>query len=116
MWTLLAFFALSLALSIVLTPLVRTLASRFGLTDKPDQRRKLHGETIPVAGGIAVLLASLATITLMLLADLCPWGGDFFEQAGQWFGLAGAAIVISCVGLLDDWGYLRGRHKVFGQV
>jgi UDP-GlcNAc:undecaprenyl-phosphate/decaprenyl-phosphate GlcNAc-1-phosphate transferase len=116
MWTLLVFFALSLGFSLALTPLVRTLSNQFGLTDKPDRRRKLHGQTIPVAGGIAVLLASLTTITLMLLADLSPWGAEFFEQAGQWLGMAAAAIVISCVGVVDDWGCLRGRHKLLGQI
>ena len=56
--TLLALFALSLGLSVILTPLIRSLAGRWGLIDKPDQRRKLHAHDIPVAGGIAVLLAS----------------------------------------------------------
>src|SRR5436190_23411458 len=108
MLTLLVFFGLSLGLSLLLTPLSRTVASRCGLTDKPDQRRKLHGQTIPVAGGIAVLLASLATISLMLLTGLCPWSDEFYVHADQWLGLAGAAIVISCVGVLDVCGYLRG--------
>jgi len=114
--TFISFFAVSLVSSILLTPLVRALASRYGLTDKPDQRRKLHGQTIPVAGGLAVLLASLATLFIMLAADLCPWSEQFYQQASQWLGLAGAAIIISCVGVIDDWGYLRGRHKLIGQV
>ena len=114
--TLLALFALSLGLSILLTPLARALAGRCGLTDKPDKRRKLHGHDIPVAGGIAVLLASLATIGIMLVTGLCPWSEEFNQQAGQWLGLAAASILISCVGIIDDWGRLRGRHKVLGQL
>jgi UDP-GlcNAc:undecaprenyl-phosphate GlcNAc-1-phosphate transferase len=116
MITLLALFAVSLLFSIALTPLVRALASRWGLTDKPDQRRKLHGQTVPVAGGIAVLMASLATISLMLLTGLSPWGHEFEQQAAQWLGLAAAAILIAGVGVIDDWGRLRGRHKMFGQI
>jgi UDP-GlcNAc:undecaprenyl-phosphate GlcNAc-1-phosphate transferase len=114
--TLLAVFALSLGFSILLTPLVRALAGRCGLTDKPDQRRKLHGHNIPVAGGIAVLLASLAAISLMLITGFCPWSELFTEQAAQWLGLAAAAILISGVGVVDDWRRLRGRHKVLGQL
>ncbi|HWY86824.1 MAG TPA: MraY family glycosyltransferase [Gemmataceae bacterium] len=116
MLTLLALFALSLGLSILLTPLARALAGRWGLTDKPDRRRKLHGQNIPVAGGIAVLLASLTTIALMLVTGLCPWSEEFNQQAAQWLGLAAASVLISCVGVIDDWGRLRGRHKIFGQV
>ncbi len=116
MLTLLALFALSLGFSIVLTPIVRSLASRCGLTDKPDQRRKLHSQTIPVAGGIAVLLASMATLGFMLLSGLCPWAEEFYQQASQWLGLAAAAVLIACVGVVDDFGRLRGRHKLLGQI
>ena len=114
--TLLAFFFLSLGLCVLLTPLARALANRWGLVDKPDQRRKLHGQSIPVAGGIAVLLASLAAIAVMLLSGLCDWSTEFFAQANQWLGLAAAAILIVGVGVVDDCGFLRGRHKLLGQV
>src|SRR5947207_2416772 len=95
--TLVALFVLSLGFSILLTPLARTLARRWGLTDKPDGRRKLHGQEIPVAGGLAVLLACLTTITLMLVTGFCPWSAEFHEQAIQWLGLAAAAILIAGV-------------------
>jgi len=136
---LLVFFALSLGLSLLLTPLARALASRFGLTDKPDERRKLHDQAIPVGGGVAVLLASLATIGVMLLVD--TWRGELYEQVSLWLappwwdidiidfgrkefnehrtlwlGLALASIFISGVGILDDRGYLRGRYKLLGQL
>jgi UDP-GlcNAc:undecaprenyl-phosphate GlcNAc-1-phosphate transferase len=139
MLMLLVFFALSLGLSLLLTPLARALASQFGLTDKPDERRKLHDQAIPVGGGVAVLLASLATIGVMLLVD--AWRGELYEQVSQWLappwwdlgiivsggnefhdhltlwlGLALASIFICGVGILDDRGYLRGRYKLLGQL
>jgi UDP-GlcNAc:undecaprenyl-phosphate GlcNAc-1-phosphate transferase len=116
MLMLFAFFALSLGLSILLTPLARAFASRCGLTDKPDERRKLHSQAIPVGGGFAVLLASLATIIVMLFSDLCPWREEFYEQSTLWLGLAAASIFICGVGTLDDRGYLRGRYKLLGQI
>src|SRR5437870_4865440 len=82
--TLVALFVLSLGFSILLTPVARTLARRWGLTDKPDGRRKLHGHEVPVAGGIAVLLASLTAMALMLATGFCPWSAEFHEQAWQW--------------------------------
>jgi UDP-GlcNAc:undecaprenyl-phosphate GlcNAc-1-phosphate transferase len=115
---LLAFFALSLVLSIFLTPLARALARRWGYTDKPDERRKLHGQAIPVAGGIALLLASLATVSGVFLSGLCPdsWSEEFSKDAPFWLGLAAASIFICGVGILDDRGCLRGRYKLLGQV
>src|SRR5262245_53931285 len=111
-----AIFASSLALSILFTPAVRALAHRYGLTDKPDQRRKLHGQDIPVAGGIAVLLATLTTVTLMLGTGWCPWENEFAQSGLQLAGLAVASILIAGVGIVDDWGRLRGRHKMLGQI
>ncbi len=116
MATLLILFTLSLATSVLLTPLVRGLAGRWGLIDKPDQRRKLHQHATPVAGGIAILLATLLSMAVVLLAGPMPWLDEFSSQSRQWLGLAAAAVIISGVGVLDDWGRLRGRHKLFGQV
>jgi UDP-GlcNAc:undecaprenyl-phosphate GlcNAc-1-phosphate transferase len=116
MLTLFCFFASSLGLSLLLTPLARALAIRVGLTDKPDQRRKLQGQAMPVAGGIAVLLATLVTFGILVPSEFFPWLDEFFAQGLQWFGLAAAAIVITIVGVCDDRGYLRGRHKLLGQV
>src|SRR6516162_9780111 len=114
--TLLVLFALSLTMSLLLTPAVRSLAGRCGLTDKPDGRRKLHQRVTPVAGGIAILLATLLTLVGMFGLGQVPWADQFQDQAPQLLGLALAAVVISGVGVLDDWGRLRGRHKLLGQV
>ena len=45
--------------AVVITPVVRKLAIRFGIVDRPDPLRKLHGRTVARAGGVAVLLAVL---------------------------------------------------------
>jgi UDP-GlcNAc:undecaprenyl-phosphate GlcNAc-1-phosphate transferase len=116
MMMLVYFFATSLGLSLVLTPLARTIALRWGLIDKPDQRRKLHAHAIPVAGGIAVLLACIATFSIWVPTEIFPWAEEFFGHLHQWLGLAAAAIVIVMVGVCDDMGYLRGRHKLLGQI
>lgn len=116
MSTLLALFGVSFGLSLLLTPLARSIARKCGLTDKPDQRRKLQSDAIPVAGGIAVFLASLATIGLMFLTGYAEWEEEFASQSFQWIGLGLASLVITCVGVADDLGKLRGRHKLLGQI
>jgi UDP-GlcNAc:undecaprenyl-phosphate GlcNAc-1-phosphate transferase len=116
MVTLVLPFLLSLGLSFLLTPLARHLAHRWGFTDKPDGRRKLHARAVPVAGGVAVLLASLTTVLVLVFTEICPWSEAFHEQASQWLGLAAASILIAGVGFVDDWKRLRGRHKLVGQL
>lgn len=105
----------SFGLCFLLTPQVRRWASQLGLVDKPDGRRKLHGRCIPAAGGPVLLLS----VGAALLAAFIAFGDlqlEMVQKATPLFGLVVAAGVICAVGLLDDLGRLRGRHKLLGQV
>jgi UDP-GlcNAc:undecaprenyl-phosphate/decaprenyl-phosphate GlcNAc-1-phosphate transferase len=110
-----ATFGASFALCLVLTPLARTLALRWKLLDRPDQRRKMHGRTVPVAGGLPILFSSCAALALMLAVSRPLWA-ECTAQAVQLGGLLVAAVLICALGLLDDFGCLRGRHKLVGQA
>ena len=55
-------FAAGLGTSLLLMPLARLLARRWGLVDRPDGRRKLHGQAVPVSGGLAVLAATVGVL------------------------------------------------------
>src|SRR5436190_3818239 len=106
-------FGAALGLCLVLTPLVRAAARRWGLVDRPDGRRKMHTQPIPVAGGVAVLLA-----TFIVLLSVAFRAGSWSEALGKsWLeftGLAVAAVIIAAVGVADDYRGLRGRHKLLG--
>jgi UDP-GlcNAc:undecaprenyl-phosphate GlcNAc-1-phosphate transferase len=105
---------LSFVLCLLLIPQVRALACRVGLVDRPDGRRKLHRCPIPVAGGPAIF----AAVTLALVAALPP-AGAVDDLAPRFpphlISLFFAALVICAVGVADDFGRLRGRHKLVGQ-
>jgi UDP-GlcNAc:undecaprenyl-phosphate/decaprenyl-phosphate GlcNAc-1-phosphate transferase len=108
-------FGSALAVCLLLTPLVRLAALRWGLVDEPDGRRKIHARPIPVAGGVAVLL----TVGIVLAGSLFR-GGPWLEIVRDYWlrvaGLATAAIVIAIVGIVDDYRGMRGRHKLFWQL
>ena len=59
----------ALASAAALTPLVISLMWHFRIVDAPDGVRKLHGRTVPLVGGLAVLggcfLASAVSLLLM---------------------------------------------------
>src|SRR5215469_1196304 len=106
---------LSFALTWLLTPYARTAAYRLRLLDQPDGRRKLHARTIPVAGG-PVLLTAVALALIVALAISDKLRLQALDNASHLLGLLLAASLLCAVGVLDDLGRLRGRHKLLGQV
>lgn len=115
MTTLLAVFGLSFGLSILLTPVARSLAIRCRLIDEPDGRRKIHPRGIPTAGGPVLLLSGGGAILIALTVHnpLQSWLAD---QSQNLLSLFLAAFVICLLGIIDDYGHLRGRHKLVGQL
>lgn len=107
-------FIASFLSAVVLTPLVRSLAIRFNVVDRPDDRRKLHGRVIARSGGTAVLFAVLAVsavaafrinFSILTLKNLIPYAGLLAAMVGIWL-----------LGLADDVWTLRGRQKLLGQL
>lgn len=105
----------SCAAGLLLTAVVRALALRYQLVDRPDGRRKLHGRPVPVGGGLAILLSMSLTLALAELVPN-PLQGELSSQGLSLPGLLGAATLICALGVLDDFGRLRGRHKLLGQA
>jgi UDP-GlcNAc:undecaprenyl-phosphate/decaprenyl-phosphate GlcNAc-1-phosphate transferase len=108
-------FAAACLAGAALTALTCKLAPRLGLVDRPDQRRKLHVESMPLGGGAAVFLAgSLVLGALVVLPG--PWQ---FRINDAWWNLVGAFVAcawIVAVGLIDDRFGMRGRQKFAAQV
>jgi UDP-GlcNAc:undecaprenyl-phosphate GlcNAc-1-phosphate transferase len=106
---------LSLGLSLLLTHLLRVAAVRLNLVDRPDGRRKVQTKPIPVAGGIAVLLSVTITLLLVWLWNT-PEPNPLQGEANRLVVLLLAGSAICFLGVVDDFGRLRGRHKLLGQV
>ncbi len=112
---LLAAFVAAFALCLLLTPLVRAAARRWGLVDEPDGHRKIHARPIPVAGGVAVLLATAVVLAALVFAS-DSWRAALGQRWLPLVGLAAASALIAVVGVLDDYKGLLGRHKLVGQL
>ncbi len=97
-------FAGALILAISSTPLARYLAPRLGLIDQPSAR-KVHQRPMPRAGGVVIVLVSLAVV--LSVQDRLE-----FQQL---IGIALGGAFVSLLGLWDDrWG-MRPLVKLFGQ-
>jgi UDP-GlcNAc:undecaprenyl-phosphate GlcNAc-1-phosphate transferase len=91
-------------LAVGVTPLVRRLAVKLGVVDKPAAR-KLHASTTPLLGGAAIYLAFIATLAIL--------GDRFYIQ--QVIGILLGATLCSFMGLWDDRLGLGALVKLVGQ-
>jgi UDP-GlcNAc:undecaprenyl-phosphate GlcNAc-1-phosphate transferase len=57
-------FVISLLLSIILTILVKKIATKLKILDHPGGDRKIHKKPTPLLGGIAVFLSFFLTIVM----------------------------------------------------
>jgi UDP-GlcNAc:undecaprenyl-phosphate/decaprenyl-phosphate GlcNAc-1-phosphate transferase len=93
--------AVSFGLSLVLTPLVRNLAWRFGIIDQPDQQRKLHSAPIPRLGGVAILSSVICAYALLLIVRFSS-GRILWDNLPDVMRLLPALAVVFGIGLIDD--------------
>lgn len=107
--------SLSLIVCLLLIPPVRWIARHVGLIDQPDNHRKIHGRAVPVTGGLAVYAAVWVVIGLSLLVP-SPYQEALLERSRLLVGLFFGSLFLVTVGVADDFGGLRGRHKLLGQV
>ena len=95
--------AVSLALSLALTPLVRTLARRRGFVAKPKADR-WHRKPTAMLGGVAIFL-SVAAAYLLLVP----------HTREGWVVMCASAALFA-VGLVDDFLHIKPYQKLIGQV
>jgi UDP-GlcNAc:undecaprenyl-phosphate/decaprenyl-phosphate GlcNAc-1-phosphate transferase len=87
--------------SLGLTPLSRQIAMRFGVVDKPNQR-KIHQDHKPLMGGLAIYAAF--TIAVLLFSP-----PSFLKELGS---VLGGAALLALVGLIDDRYNLSARVRL----
>jgi UDP-GlcNAc:undecaprenyl-phosphate/decaprenyl-phosphate GlcNAc-1-phosphate transferase len=103
-------FASAFLVSLVATPVVRAVALRWRLGDKPNGR-KLDARPIPHLGGIALFLgivAALLPLVLMAAPDVVT--SSLVARSIP------VVVLIVALGVIDDTRNLRARHKLLVQV
>ena len=107
-------FAAALVVGLVVTPLVRTVAHRLDLLDRPGGR-KIHQVPVPRLGGVAMAIAFGVAIGLATLAspDLGATGSLRPNRAPAI--LAGVSLLL-VVGVIDDARGMRALVKLGFQI
>jgi len=110
--------------TLFMTPVMRRLAVRYGVIDRPSEARKVHRIPIAYMGGVAVYLGLLAAILFSYTAPLhhlITFHHTDLEELGFLPGGVPISIVVGMtvimlVGLLDDVLHISPRVKVGGQL
>lgn len=95
----------ALFVCVAFTPIVRRLALRVGLIDKPEAR-KVHLRPTPLLGGLAIYLA--AVLALLFSTQSQAWS--------QIVGILAGATLLLVVGILDDRGILHHQLKLMAAM
>ena len=100
---------IALIVSFISTPLVKTLAFKFGAVDIPKDSRRMHKNPIALLGGFAIILGFLAALIFNLASGII-----ILDRAVLGL-LAGIFILIIC-GFLDDKYSIRPFVKFIFQL
>ncbi len=123
--------AAAFGVTLIVTPIVRLIAYRARIVDRPDDLLKPHHRPTAYMGGVAMcvgLLVGLGCYLTVMPEGSRHWsalGGDL--ASGQFASLqrnpifnllaiALSSILITMVGLVDDVRQIGPRQKVLGQV
>jgi len=123
--------AISFGTSLLMTPIVRYVAYRVKIVDRPDDLLKPHGRPVAYLGGVAMCVGLLAGLAAYAFTrpDL-HWQWQALATAVRtasfkdlldnplWnmLGIGLACVIITVVGLMDDVLSIAPRKKVLGQV
>src|SRR4051812_5395818 len=117
-------FLLAMAISVGVMPLFISICRRAGLVDDPGAR-KLHGESVPLAGGLGILGALVLAFAVGAIlgwqhfltaeaADRLIYG--LSHRVVQLVVIGSAALAMLSIGLLDDRYEFSAGTKFFGQL
>jgi UDP-GlcNAc:undecaprenyl-phosphate GlcNAc-1-phosphate transferase len=107
-------FAIACVVALIVTPVIRWIAHRYGLLDQPGER-KVHELPTPRLGGIAMAVGfgiaiAFATVASPALTDL---GG---QRAGHVPAILAGVGLLLLAGLIDDVRGMRAMVKLGLQV
>ncbi len=108
-------FLAALALTLLLTPLVREMNRRLGMVDRPDPRR-INKVPIPRGGGLALFLGVIVSHAVVLYFTGRPALMGAEVAAGSAWKLAVLSAAIVAIGFADDKWSLHPKVKLAGQL
>ncbi|MBE6008312.1 MAG: undecaprenyl/decaprenyl-phosphate alpha-N-acetylglucosaminyl 1-phosphate transferase [Lachnospiraceae bacterium] len=103
-----AAFASAFAISIVMTPVAKTLSMKVGAIDYPKDRG-MHKKPMPRMGGVAIVCGFIITVLM-----ISPFVNEI--EPKKLIGLLLGAIIIAVLGAFDDVKNLSAKFKLVVQI
>lgn len=111
-WVFMAAYLVSLGF----TPIMRAIASHYGIIDSPDGVRKMHKVPIAYLGGVAVFLGWLTGLTVSQFVPIYRVEDWMSPTLTIPFSIVIAACTIVFLGLWDDIFGVSPRLKILVQA
>ena len=94
----LLFFFISIAISLLITPLIKLVAKKLNIFDLPSDR-KTHKKPIPLLVGIPIFIAFNLSVFLGILFNF-----EYFDKfcTSKWISIFIAQLIILGIGIYDD--------------
>jgi UDP-GlcNAc:undecaprenyl-phosphate/decaprenyl-phosphate GlcNAc-1-phosphate transferase len=115
MVTISAAILLSMALSLLLTPLAGKVAMKYHVMDLPTER-KVHALAIPRTGGAAIYLSFFVSLIFILFYLACFEGISISILNTKHIAFFLGATIVFSLGLTDDVISIKPRSKLAIQV
>ncbi len=110
-------FYVAYIVAFLFTPVMRTVASYYGIIDQPDAARKMHSSPVAYLGGMAVFMGWLAGLAIVqFLGVHRPPDPAMPKSLNINFAIVVGACIIVVLGLWDDVLRINPRAKIFGQT
>ncbi len=109
-------FYVAFIVAFVFTPIMRQVATYYGIIDRPDGKRKMHTTAVAYLGGIAVFLAWIAGLAVSQFLHLHRQDLGLSPYLRVNFSLIAGGSIIVLLGLWDDIHKLNPWVKIAGQV
>jgi len=87
-------------LAVLFTLLMRLVAKRWEVIDRPTKQRKVHKQPIPLLGGLAMFLAFALTIIFYIFWDQSFFTG--YMSPKYIIGILLGGLILMIGGVLDD--------------
>lgn len=109
-------FYAAFIVSFIFTPIMRSVASYYGIIDQPDNLRKMHSKPVAYLGGVAVFLGWLCGLATSQFTQI--HGGEPTQSPHLYinFSIVVGASVIVVLGLWDDLIRINPWSKIAGQI
>src|SRR6266566_1538668 len=109
-------FYAAFIVAFLFTPIMRGVATYYGIIDQPDRLRKMHNVPVAYLGGMAVFLGWLSGLALSQFRPVPSHEPGMPMHVTINFSIVAGACVIIVLGLWDDLLGIRARVKIAGQV